>query len=179
MLSRTGLYALRAVVALASVEDRWVPASELAERLEVPPNYLSKTLHRLAGADILESRRGRGGGFRLARPADGLSVADVVDLFDRVRGAEHCLMRARPCDPDDPCAVHQEWSRWTASRLDALEETTIRDLFGSESAGPEALASRPEGATSEDGARDHDALEQSTADGTRPPDVNQEHGDRG
>ena len=70
MLSRTAEYALRAVLFLA---DRGEPTNVdlIAERLGVPRNYLSKTLHRLAREGVLTSTRGQGGGFRLVNLATG------------------------------------------------------------------------------------------------------------
>lgn len=145
MLSRTGLYALRAVVTLARTEDGWTSASQLAEALTVPSNYLSKTLHRLARRGVLLSRRGPQGGFKLARPASELSVADVVEPFDDVRRDPQCIIRAQPCDPDNPCDAHAEWAAWRDATLGASEQTTIADLAGIGHGDPDLTIDEPFG----------------------------------
>lgn len=130
MLSRTALYALRAAVTLARAEDEWTPASELADSLGVPSNYLSKTLHRLGRHGVLRSRRGPNGGFRLARPASETSVAEVVELFDTVHTGTQCIIRPGPCDPDDPCDAHADWAALRDATASVSERMTIADLAG-------------------------------------------------
>ena len=67
ILSKSAKYALRATLCLAECEgERPMPVDEIAERLDVPRNYLSKILHILARTGTLDSTRGPGGGFRLA-----------------------------------------------------------------------------------------------------------------
>ncbi|MER3406797.1 MAG: Rrf2 family transcriptional regulator, partial [Chloroflexota bacterium] len=67
LLSSTAAYALRTVLFIAERGDRPASGKEIAGSLKLPRNYLSKTLHRLTREGILTSRRGPGGGFRLAR----------------------------------------------------------------------------------------------------------------
>ena len=129
MLSHTAEYALRAVLHLAAQPNGMaVRVPELAEATGVPRNYLSKTLHQLARAGVLRSTRGPAGGFRLARPADRLTLHEIVAPFsdhDRRR----CLMHDRPCGVA-PCAVHARWAP-VARGLDTFfDATTVADLNG-------------------------------------------------
>jgi Rrf2 family protein len=130
MLSRTGEYALSAVLLLARRgTDRATPADVIADELDVPRNYLSKTLNRLVRRGVLISGRGPRGGFRLARRADDLPVADVVAEFED-RGLEgKCLMGGRACDPERPCSAHEQWKAWSARRSEWLDGTTVADLL--------------------------------------------------
>jgi Rrf2 family protein len=143
MLSRTGEYALRAVLLLARRgTGRATPADVIADELDVPRNYLSKTLNRLVRRGVLVSGRGPHGGFRLARRAEDLPVADVVAEFED-RGAEgKCPMGGRTCDPERPCAAHDQWQAWSSQRSRWLDGTTVADLLrGGERSAP-ASASR-------------------------------------
>jgi len=127
-LPQTAEYALRAVVHIAAAGGEAVRVDDIAQALGVPRNYLSKTLHQLARAGVLESTRGRGGGFRLAAPADALTLGRVVAPFgpaDRTR----CLFGRPECRHDSPCAAHWRW-RSTSEQLNAFfHETTIADLL--------------------------------------------------
>src|SRR5512145_1395301 len=85
MLSQTAEYALRASLWIAEHPDRApVRVGDLAEALNIPQNYLSKTLHLLARAGVLQSMRGRQGGFRLARPAARTPLIEIVQPFERL-----------------------------------------------------------------------------------------------
>ena len=98
MFSQASEYALRALTELARCErEKWVLTGELAELLDLPVHYLGKVLQNLARKGILESQRGRQGGFRLAAAPDEITVFDVVRELDDVRPDE-TLRRRRP-DP--------------------------------------------------------------------------------
>ena len=93
ILSRTGEYALRAVLHLAEGgTDAPMRVDDIAEALSVPRNYLSKILHELGRAGVLTSSRGPGGGFRLATSPTQLALADVVGRFDPLDEAPSCLL---------------------------------------------------------------------------------------
>ncbi|UCF39539.1 MAG: Rrf2 family transcriptional regulator [Gemmatimonadota bacterium] len=132
MLSGTAEYALRAVVWLArQPDDQSVRASDLAESIGVPRNYLGKILHDLVRAGILESARGKNGGFRLATPPEELTLLRVVSSFDTIGvGAERrCLMGRPECDSSDPCPVHRRWQNASEAISRFFEETTVGDVL--------------------------------------------------
>lgn len=129
MISRTAKYALRAVVYLATeAEEGPVPVDVVAETLDVPRNYLSKTLHRLAKVGVLDSTRGPHGGFRLARPADRLTLEDVVTPFDEDEMRRQCLLGRERCTDEDPCPAHDRWKRLGEETAAFFRETTVADL---------------------------------------------------
>ena len=132
MLSRTSQYALRAALELArQPADAAVPASRLAGVVRIPTNYLSKILHELARAGVLDSTRGSSGGFRLARPAGRISVADVVGVFQDVGAEQRCLLGRRECRDVTGCSAHDAWKRVAAPIWTFFEETTLADLTNS------------------------------------------------
>lgn len=83
-------YAIRMLVFLAA-RHRPVPASALGEPLGVPARYAVKIMRTLRGAGYVESFGGRSGGYRLACPADGVTVLDVVSLFEETVRVNRCL----------------------------------------------------------------------------------------
>jgi Rrf2 family protein len=76
-------YALRALIEIAGhVDGTAVSAEELGRRQDIPRNFLQAILADLRRADIVMSQRGQAGGWRLARPADAVTVADVIRAVD-------------------------------------------------------------------------------------------------
>ena len=86
VLSQTAEYALRAVLTIAEEPGgQPVGAYRLADALGIPQNYLSKTLHQLARAGILDSTRGKLGGFRLAHILDPFESTPMMPQENRMR----------------------------------------------------------------------------------------------
>ena len=129
ILSKSAKYALRAALCLAECDGRRpMPVDEIAERLDVPRNYLSKLLHRLAGTEILDSTRGPGGGFRLAVSAEELRLADVVRQFDEIPDSTTCLLGRERCSNIDPCRAHDQWTAVRGAIIEFLDDTRLADL---------------------------------------------------
>ena len=130
MLSKTSEYALRAVLYLARhSQDVPVPAGDVAAGLDVPANYLSKILHTLSRAGVVSSERGPGGGYRLARPADRTSLADVVGAFHQISPREHCLLGNTRCHDEQPCPAHERWKEVFDPVTDFFRETMVAELL--------------------------------------------------
>lgn len=131
MLSKTSQYALRAMLHLARPPgDRRVPATEVAEALGVPANYLSKILHALGRAGILTSERGPHGGFALARRPEAIPLSDVLAAFDEHPADRRCLLGRERCLDSNPCAAHTEWKAVSRRVYGFFDDTTVADLLG-------------------------------------------------
>src|SRR5690349_11598649 len=129
MLSQTAQYGLRAVLEIAAHQGVPVGAGELARALSLPQNYLSKTLHQLARAGVLESTRGKAGGFRLARPADKVTLLEIVGLFDDTSARRSCLLGNAVCSDQNPCVVHHKWKAASERNAAFFRDTTIGELL--------------------------------------------------
>ncbi|HWA59697.1 MAG TPA: Rrf2 family transcriptional regulator [Gemmatimonadales bacterium] len=130
MLSQTAEYALRAVLTLAVEPEGILGAAELAARLDVPRNYLSKTLHQLARAGVLESTRGKSGGFRLGRDPRRITLLEVVQPFDDISARRVCLLGRPVCSDHVACAAHTRWKAVSERNAEFFRETTVADLAG-------------------------------------------------
>jgi Rrf2 family protein len=129
VLSQTAQYALRAALAIAAQpEGESMGAGRLALLLKIPPNYLSKTLHLLARAGLLQSNRGKLGGFRLARPAQRITLLEVVSLFDEVSAGRACLLGRPVCSDYNACAAHSRWKLVSDRNAAFFRDTTLADL---------------------------------------------------
>lgn len=130
MLSRTAGYALNAAlyIALNSTPDRPVPATEIARALDIPANYLAKILRGLARTGVLNSERGRNGGFSLALPAREIRLAELAAPFETLGEARQCLLGRGACTDVGGCPAHKEWQRASTPAFRFLEERTLEDL---------------------------------------------------
>lgn len=81
-LSRCALYGLQAAVELAASAPRPVTVHAISVRHRIPRAALAKVLQQLVRAGLVYGRRGLGGGYRLARPPERISVLDVVEILD-------------------------------------------------------------------------------------------------
>jgi Rrf2 family iron-sulfur cluster assembly transcriptional regulator len=132
-LPQTAVYALRAVHRIAE-EPNGAPVrvADIATSLNVPRNYLSKTLHHLAQLGVLRSVRGPGGGFQLAKPAGRLTLAEVVRPFLPLEG-KACILGRGTCNDRAPCAAHFSWKPAKAGIVDFFGETTIDTMVRTDS----------------------------------------------
>ncbi|HVM56374.1 MAG TPA: Rrf2 family transcriptional regulator [Gaiellaceae bacterium] len=121
-------YALRALLELAASPPGPVTAERLSTAQKIPPKFLENILLELRRAEIVVSQRGVEGGYRLARPANEISVADVVRSLEgpiaSVRG-----LRPEEVEYEGPARSLQPlWIELRASMREVLEGTTLADL---------------------------------------------------
>ncbi len=129
MLSKTAEYALRTVACLAAEPGASHSAEDLAERTKVPRRYLHKVLQDLVKADLVGSRSGPGGGYRLATEAGKLTILDVVNAVAPLERIRHCPLGL----PSHTrlCPLHQELDRAYAATEASFARVTIGELLNS------------------------------------------------
>ncbi len=128
-MSRTAEHAVRAIIHLAINGPEPVKASTIARELGAPANYMSKTLHALAGAGVVHSRRGPTGGFRLKADPETLTLARIIEVVDDPAPKDMCLVSGAPCSDVDSCHLHARWRVISNQVWDPLRSTTIADLL--------------------------------------------------
>jgi Rrf2 family protein len=121
-------YAVRAAVELAAAGEEPLTAEVVADRQQIPVQFLQKIFHELRRARLVTSQRGPDGGHRLARPADEITVADVIRAVD----GPLATVRGQP-----PEGLHYDGAAvplqevWIALRTNVravLEGVTLADL---------------------------------------------------
>lgn len=119
-LSTRGRYAVMAMTDLASetgVREMAVPLGAIAERQQISRPYLEQLFARLRRGGLVRSVRGRAGGYRLARPASEVSVADVVTAVDEGLRATRCAGHGPGCMRGGArCLTHDLWAQ-TGERI--------------------------------------------------------------
>lgn len=128
MVSQTAEYALRAIVVLADDPDNPLTAHAIAAKASVSPDYLVKVLQPLVRSGLVTAQRGRGGGFLLARPADEISVLDVVSAVDTIRRITHCPLGLKTHGVN-LCPLHRKLDDAMRLVIDAFATTTIAEVL--------------------------------------------------
>jgi Rrf2 family protein len=131
MMSTTSQYALRALARLSHLPaGATLLGRDLAEESGIPANYLSKLLWQLGNAGLVSATRGAKGGYKLGRPAEGIRLVDVVEVFDPVRARTVCLIGPGECNERNACSAHHLWKQVCGRYLDFLQGTTLADISG-------------------------------------------------
>ena len=121
-------YALRAMAELAAAPGGPVTKERLAQAQEIPPKFLESILLELRHAGLVASQRGAEGGYWLGRPAEEISLADVIRA---VEGPIATVRGARPEDVEYVGAatgLQPLWLDLRAAMRDVLEQTTLADV---------------------------------------------------
>lgn len=127
----SGKYAIRALTYMAGQEDRESPvsAADVAEAENIPPYYLAKVLQDLARANLLNSVRGRGGGFVLRREPEEIEVLEILEAVENIRRlTQECVLGLDQCNDEVSCPLHDTWKKFREDLLDNLHDLTLRDL---------------------------------------------------
>jgi Rrf2 family nitric oxide-sensitive transcriptional repressor len=120
-------YALRVLMALASA-DRQLSVDEIARRYGISRNHLAKVAQRLQGEGFVTTFRGRGGGMRLARPAEEIVVGDVVRRFENLESFVGCFAGGSGCVVSGLCALKPALSGAVEAFLAHLDGFRLTDL---------------------------------------------------
>jgi Rrf2 family protein len=133
-LSKKADYALIALSYMAAAGERpTVTAREIAGRHAIPVELLAKVLQRLVRAGVLTSIQGIRGGYRLARPAFAINVAEVVEAIDGPLMLTACHDRSDSCEQYLKCSIRDPLQRIRERIAAALHACSVAELAG----GPE------------------------------------------
>ena len=138
MFSTKAEYGVRVMAHLARTDGQQpVPLGSIADAEGLPLAYLEHLVQRLRRAGLVESTRGAHGGYTLARPADAISMAEIVKALEGEIAPIECitadpdgsLVCARDGDPGhEPCPTKLLWTRVQGSIVRTLNEMTLADL---------------------------------------------------
>lgn len=130
MLSQRGRYALKAMMCLARSDSSGRQVSAIALEEQIPRKFLESIMSELRRGKLVESTRGKAGGYRLARPADLITFGEVIRLTDGPLALTPCASRNfyRRCDdcPDEAaCAIRRVLAHVRNQVADVLDRTTL------------------------------------------------------
>lgn len=128
MISLTTKYGLSALLYLAKTKgDEFVSIDILAKESDVPSPYLSKLMKTLASKELVLSKKGLGGGFKLNPKKKKLSFLDVCVALDDPITKDSCFLGKKVCSGATACAVHSDWISMKGEMLKFLGDSKLRD----------------------------------------------------
>lgn len=130
LLSKSCEYAIQAILYLAKHHDRnYVSIKEIARDQNVSFYFLTKILQILTNSGLLISYKGPKGGVSLARPADEITLLQVIKAIDGLDFKDKCIIGLPKCDDKNPCPLHNDWSALRDKIYRMLEEKNITELI--------------------------------------------------
>jgi len=131
-LTTKGRFAVTAMVDLATRGGKSpVTLSSISERQKISLSYLEQLFGKLRRNKIVESVRGPGGGYYLARPGNKISIAEIVVAVDEPLDATKCGGMGNCHGEEKPCLTHDLWMGLNEKILDYLESVSLQQLVES------------------------------------------------
>lgn len=142
-LTTKGRFAVTAMLDLALNEvDRPVTLAGISERQEISLSYLEQLFSRLRRNGLVKSVRGPGGGYRIARPHDKISVSDIITAVDEQIDATQCGGNEN-CHDDRRCMTHDLWASLNVKILEYLSGVSLAELVASQRNGEKIVIPEP------------------------------------
>ena len=135
MLSKKSKYALKALTILAKEYGQGpVLISDIAQREEISRKFLEIILLELKNAGILQSRKGKGGGYSLGRPPRQISLGHVIRVLDGPLAPLPCVsktayVRCRECRDERTCGIRMVMKQVRDATAQILDSTTLEDML--------------------------------------------------
>jgi Rrf2 family protein len=135
VISNKAKYAFRALLAVAAApEGEALTSAEIARRYAIPHKFLEQILLDLKKAGILDSRRGKSGGYVMLRPADTVSFGEVLRIFEGPLAPLPCLSRqsyrrCEDCVSEATCEIRREFGRAYEASRQVLDARTLADAL--------------------------------------------------
>lgn len=131
MISTKGRYALRVMLDIANQKpEEYVSLKAISERQEVSMKYLEAIVSNLSKAGMLESLRGKSGGYRLKKEASAYSVGDIVRAAEGELTTVNCLEESKGgCDRAGECLTLPLWQKLDQIVADYLDSVTLENLL--------------------------------------------------
>jgi FeS assembly SUF system regulator len=125
ILSKLADYGVIVATYMAADPDRQVTAAGLAAATRLPRATVAKLLKSLAHTGLVTATRGAAGGYRLARPARAISIAEVVAAIDGTIGLTQCSVHAADCIRNSYCPTRPHWAAINRAVENALSAVSL------------------------------------------------------
>ncbi|MEE8196300.1 MAG: Fe-S cluster assembly transcriptional regulator IscR [Acidiferrobacterales bacterium] len=131
-LTTKGRYAVTAMLDLALHYDQGaVTLADIARRQGISLSYLEQLFARLRRHGLVDSTRGPGGGYNLAKGPEQISIAQIIVVINENIDATRCGGE-RNCDDDETCLTHSLWEKLSEQIYEFLDGITLADLVARE-----------------------------------------------
>ena len=126
-ISKMTDYAILAMVELAR-DGGILSAQRLAERTQVETPTVSKVLKLLASAGLVTSSRGANGGYKVARRAGEINVAEIISAIEGPIAMTECSVEQGLCSVEHNCSMRSNWQRISVAVARALQEVSLAEM---------------------------------------------------
>ncbi len=127
-LTTKGRFAVTAMIDLAMRQHNGpVTLAGISQRQKISLSYLEQLFGKLRRHELVESTRGPGGGYTLARPMRDVSVADIIFAVDEPLDATSCGGKEN-CHDEGPCMTHELWTNLNKKMIEFLDGVTLQEL---------------------------------------------------
>lgn len=120
LITRDTDYAIRAMCCIAKQKEKKVAVAQLVKNLKMPRPFLRKILQILNKKGLLHSYKGKGGGFELTKPAEKITIFDLVNIFQGPLEITKCTFKKKACPSVRICLLRK--------KIDIIEKYVIRSL---------------------------------------------------
>lgn len=126
MFSKKCELAIQAVLFLSIKKEKIIfNSTEISKELKVPKEFVSKMLQTLTPSGIIGSKKGKNGGFYLARKPSNIKLIEIVEAIDGLEVFETCVLGFPDCGDKHPCPVHETWGKIREKTFNMLNEETL------------------------------------------------------
>ncbi len=127
-LTTKGRFAVTAMIDLAMRQHNGpVTLAGISQRQKISLSYLEQLFGKLRRHELVESTRGPGGGYTLARPMREVTVADIIFAVDEPLDATSCGGKEN-CHDDGPCMTHELWASLNRKMIEFLDSVSLQEL---------------------------------------------------
>jgi len=126
MFSKKCELAIQAVLFLSIKKNKIIFNSyDISKELKVPKEFVSKMLQTLTPSGIIGSKKGKNGGFYLARKPSNIKLIEIVEAIDGLEVFKTCVLGFPNCGDEHPCPVHSSWGEIRSKTFQMLNEETL------------------------------------------------------
>ncbi len=128
-ITRKGDYAIRAMICLArQPAGKIALVREVSAEVDVPPALLAKVFQNFSKIGLVQSFRGKGGGFQLGRDAKNISLLEVIEAVDGPVSINRCIVARGICGRESFCSAHPVWRKIQQRIRNDLQRVSLRQL---------------------------------------------------
>lgn len=129
LINRDTDYAVKALLYITQKDPERISVSELVKALDIPKPFLRKTLQTLNRQGVLDSYKGKGGGFILAMPPEKILLIRLIDIFQKPVKLTNCIFKEKICSDIGTCPLKKRIDSIEQHVISELESITIASLF--------------------------------------------------
>ncbi|QRN86460.1 Rrf2 family transcriptional regulator [Clostridia bacterium] len=130
-ITTKGRYGLRAMVELgrAFEDQEYISLKSVSQNQNIPENYLERLLAKMRKADLVATRRGTQGGYRLTKSPKEISVLEILQAVDESLYLVECTEDTTSCPQYESCPSHRIWAKMAKQMQLVAQETNLEELL--------------------------------------------------